>query len=80
MARASEAIADILANLPVGRLTNGWYIPPPAMGTYGSNYEVCAFVTRTGTTANTPVEAVYFLGQLDGQDRPFTGTKRYTLR
>jgi len=79
MARAAEAIPEILAQLPAGRLTNGWYIPPPTMGTYGKTYDIRALVARNGLTANTPEEAVYFLARLDSEDKPTTGAKNYTM-
>jgi hypothetical protein len=80
MARAAEGIPDILAEVPFGRLTsNGWNIPPPTMGVYGTNYEARAWVARDGLTANTPKEATYFVGQLDSADQPLTGAKSYTI-
>lgn len=79
MTKASKNIAGVLAQLPVGRLTNGWYIPPPAMGTYGKNYAVRAVVARNGLTANTPKEAVYFMTRMDSEDKTITGAKSYTM-
>ena len=79
MTLVAEQIAELMADVPVGRLTNGWYIPPPTMGVYGSDYLVRAFVARNGLTANTPEEAIYFLGKLDSTDKPLTGTQRYTI-
>jgi hypothetical protein len=79
MARAVDALPEILAQLPVGRLTNGWYIPPPTMGTYGKNYIIRAIVARNGLTANTPEEAVYFLTRMDSQHKTITGAKKYTM-
>jgi DNA sulfur modification protein DndE len=75
MAQAATAIPKVMEKLPAGRLTNGWYIPPPTMGTYGKVYDIRAFVARNGLTANTPVEAMYLLGSLDSDNVPLTGTK-----
>jgi DNA sulfur modification protein DndE len=79
MTRAAQEIPNILAQLPVGRLTNMWYIPPPTIGDYGTDYVVRSFVARNGLTANTPKEAIYFLGRLDNQAQPITGAKNYTM-
>jgi len=79
MARAAEAIPNILAKLPAGRPVNGWYMPPPTMGTYGKHYAIRALVARNGLTANTPKEAIYFLANLNSEDKPLTGANKYTM-
>ena len=38
MARAVQDIPKILATLPFGHPVNGWFIPPPTIGTYGTDY------------------------------------------
>ena len=79
MKRAAQAIPDIMAQIPLGRLTNFWYIPPPSIGDYGTDYVIRAFVARNGLTANTPKEAIYLLGRMDTEGQPLTGAKNYTM-
>jgi hypothetical protein len=66
-------------SLPFGRLTNGWFIPPPTIGDPKTDYKIRAIVARVGLTANTPKEAVYLDGMLDSDREPLTGAKRYTM-
>jgi hypothetical protein len=79
MKDAATLVPQMMAQLPLGRLTNGWYIPPPSIGNYGKDYGVRAFVARNGLTANTPEEAVYFLGRLDNEFNALTGVNNYTI-
>jgi hypothetical protein len=79
MARAAQTIPTILNTLPFGRLTNGWFIPPPTISEPKTNYAIRAIIARVGLTANTPKEAVYFDATLDGDGNPLTGAKRYTM-
>jgi DNA sulfur modification protein DndE len=79
MARAAEAIPGLMATMPRRLTDTGWNIPPPEIGDYGTNYLTRAFVARNGLTANTPEEAVYFLGRLDSNFQPTTGAKNYTM-
>jgi hypothetical protein len=79
MKEAAVEVPQMMAQVPLGRLTNGWYIPPPSIGNYGKDYGVRAFVARNGLTANTPEEAVYFLGRLDNNFAAFTGANNYTF-
>ena len=79
MSRAAVDFPKIFATLPMGRPLNGWFIPPPTMGVYGTDYSIRAYVARNGLTANTPKEAVYLQAVLDGADQPLTGTKQYTM-
>lgn len=79
MAKAVQDWPELYAQLPIGRLTNGWYIPPPGMGVYGKNYSLRSFVARNGLTANTPEEAVYFMGRIDNTGQPITGAHNYTM-
>ena len=79
MAKAAQDWPEMYAQLPIGRLTNGWYIPPAGMGVYGKNYELRSFVARNGLTANTPKEAVYFMGRIDNKGQPITGKNNYTM-
>jgi len=79
LARAAQDIPNLLNTVPFGRLTNGWFIPPPTIGDSKTAYAIRAIIARVGLTANTPKEAVYFDGTLDGEGQPLTGAKKYTM-
>jgi DNA sulfur modification protein DndE len=79
MAKAATDIQPMMNTLPFGRLTNGWFIPPSTIGDPKTDYKIRAIVARVGLTANTPKEAVYFDGTLDGDGNPLTGAKNYTM-
>jgi hypothetical protein len=79
MARAAETIPDMLPHLPFGRLTNGWFIPPPTIGDPKTDYKIRAIIARIGLTANIPQEAIYFQLKLDNDGVPLTGAKNYTM-
>jgi len=79
MARAAQDLPKIFATLAMNRPRNGWFMPPPTMGTYGKEYSLRAYVARNGLTANTPKEAVYLQAVLDGGGLPLTGAKKYTM-
>ena len=81
MARAAQAVPDMLNDLPFGRLSNGWFIPPPTIGDSGTDYMIRAVIARIGLTANAPKEAVYFAGKgiLDSEGNQLTGAKKYTM-
>jgi DNA sulfur modification protein DndE len=79
MARAAQDQPNMMNTLPFGRLTNGWFIPPPTIGDPKTDYKIRAVVARVGLTANTPPEAVYLDGMFDADGNRLTGTKRYTM-
>src|SRR5262245_48663584 len=79
MERAAHDIPNLLNTVPFGRLTNGWFIPPPTIGDSKTAYAIRAIVARVGLTANTPKEAVYLDATLDGEGQPLTGAKKYTM-
>jgi hypothetical protein len=79
MARAARDVPHMMNTLPFGRLTNGWFIPPPTIGDPKTDYKIRAVVARVGLTANTPREAVYLDGMLDADGNPLTGARRYTM-
>lgn len=79
MAQAATDVQPMMNTLPFGRLTNGWFIPPPTIGDPKTDYKIRAVVARVGLTANTPKEAVYLDGMLDGDGNRLTGAKRYTM-
>ena len=79
MSKAAQQIPTILNEMPFGRLTNGWFIPPPTVGDPQLHYKIRAIVARIGLTANKPKEAVYFVGLSDSEGNPLTGAKNYTI-
>lgn len=67
MAKAAKAIGDELTLLPSGSFRNGWLVPPPTTGDFGTDYYNRAVIARNGLTANTPKEAIY-IGGVSGSD------------
>lgn len=63
-----------------GRSHAGWRIPPPAIGRYGSDWDLRAVTATDALWANTPDEAVYYMTERDGASRSLSGAHRYTLR
>ena len=57
----------------------GWAIPNPIIGDYGTDYTYRAGVAVIGLGANTPVESVYPTAFGDADGRPFDGASRYRL-
>src|SRR5215211_1411785 len=57
----------------------GWAMPNPIIGDYGTDYTFRAGVAAIGLGANTPVESVYPTGFGDADGRPFDGASRYRL-
>lgn len=80
MRLAAKNIAKINQYLPIGRIDNGWFIPPPDMGNFGSNYYLRAAVARLGLTANTPQQAIYFVLKADATGHALNGDTKYTLK
>jgi len=81
MRKAAAAIGDIgYATMPLaGTLKDGWIIPPANTGAGGADYLSRLCVAVFGLTANTPNQAVYYPGPLDGNNQEMTGAKQYTL-
>jgi hypothetical protein len=79
MARAAQDQPGMMNTLPFGRLTNGWFIPPPSIGDPKTDYKIRAIVARVGLTANIPKEAVYLDGMFGDDGARLTGAKRYTM-
>jgi len=63
----------------LGKLANGWIIPPHNMGLSGADFPTRAAVAALGLTSNTTKEAIYYTGLLDANNEPMTGTKKYTI-
>jgi hypothetical protein len=57
----------------------GWAIPRPIIGAYGTDYTYRAGVAALGLGANTPEEAMYPTAYSDADGRPFDGANRYRL-
>ena len=81
MKTAAAKIGDLaLGTMPLaGTLKNGWVIPPYNTGNAGADYLSRLDVAVFGLTANTTAQAIYYSGVLDGNNKPMTGAKHYTL-
>lgn len=62
-----------------GVMINGWTFSTQT-GFYGQNYLQRAFVTLVGLGANLPQDAIYPMGRVDSDGRPFSGANRYQIR
>lgn len=63
----------------VGDMKNGWLIPQPPMGAYGTDYEQRAAVAFFGLGANLREDAIYPTAYLDQASKQLTGQHRYVL-
>ena len=63
----------------VGKPSNGWDIPPANFGATGADYLTRGINSVLGLTANTTVEAIYYLGALDAEGKPLNGKAAYTI-
>ncbi|MFD2370555.1 DUF1254 domain-containing protein [Brevibacillus sp. GCM10020057] len=63
---------------PYIMVENGWGSFSP-IGTYGDQFLARAFIAYSGIGANVPEEEAYFRAFTDGDNRPLTGEKAYTL-
>jgi hypothetical protein len=79
MTEAAQQIGPMLEKMPLGRIDHYAFLPPPSIGNFGTDYLTRAVIARTGLTANTPYEAVYWGYPLDADGRPLTGDKKYTM-
>jgi hypothetical protein len=77
----AQALPEVARNTVTQQaLTNqGWAIPNPIIGDYGTDYTYRAGVAVIGLGANTPVESVYPTAFGDADGRPFDGASRYRL-
>ncbi|BDG70449.1 DUF1254 domain-containing protein [Roseomonas fluvialis] len=70
----------VVQSMPlVGRLKNGWIIPPANTGDAGADYMSRCVVAIFGLTANTPIQAIYYPGPLDANNEPLTGARKYAM-
>lgn len=77
---AEEIGATVIRSMPlVGKLKDGWVIPPANTGNAGPDYMSRCVVAIFGLTANTPIQAIYYPATVDGKGDPLTGAKRYAM-
>jgi hypothetical protein len=71
---------DIAAKaLNIGVIKNGWLIPQPPMGSYGTDYAQRAAIAFIGLGANLREDAVYPTAYTDQDGQPLTSKHRYVL-
>lgn len=83
-----KAVTDEAAALPTQtRLwayqnalkTDGWFLAPPNIGDFGTDYDLRAKVASAGIGANTPAEAIYPVAIADANGAFFNGGTDYRL-
>ena len=62
-----------------GTSLNGWHIPPPDLGNYGSDYSGRALIALIAFGANLPADAIYPTAFVDGSGQALNGANRYVL-
>jgi hypothetical protein len=70
--RLTSAVAN-------GARHNGWYVPPPDTGRYGTDYSLRAIIAVNGIGANIPAEAMYVIGFETPAKMLITGDHRYVI-
>jgi hypothetical protein len=73
------AQGSIMGLLKEVKLTNGWSVFTTGMGVYGTEYRLRALVTAIGLGANRPQDAIYPVGEVDADGKPFDGANRYVM-
>jgi hypothetical protein len=58
---------------------DGWYVAPPDIGNFGTDYDLRAVVAVYGIAANTPAEALYPVGSFDDTGHLLNGANRYVI-
>jgi hypothetical protein len=58
---------------------NGWLLPAPAIGNFGTDYLLRAYVSDIALGANVRREAVYPVAETDSRGRRLSGAHRYRL-
>jgi hypothetical protein len=81
---ADEGLAHVAAlklqrALPNGAKHNGWYVPPPDTGAYGTDYTLRAIIAVNGIGANRPAEAIYPIGFMTPTGALIDGSHRYVI-
>ena len=59
--------------------TAGWFLAPPTIGNFGTDYVLRAMVAEAGIGANTPNEAIYPVAIADAKGQLFSGANDYRL-
>jgi hypothetical protein len=62
-----------------GTPVNGWRIPPPILGKFGTDYGIRGIVALLGIGANLPEDPIYPTNFVDAGGKPLNGANRYTL-
>jgi hypothetical protein len=70
--RTQLAVRSIAAN-------DGWFVPPPINGSFGTDYGYRAVVALFGLAANRPQEALYIVGAASPGHGLLNGAHRYVL-
>ncbi len=70
--KTQVAAPSVLAN-------DGWFVPPPDIAAYGTDYKLRAVVAINGLAANRPVEAMYIVGVMDSTHAYLNGSHTYTI-
>ena len=74
------AIAALQENAKqMGRLVNGWRMPPMNMAAFGNDYQTRALIALIAFGANLAQDALYPTAFVDGKGQPLDGAKRYTM-
>jgi hypothetical protein len=79
MGKVAKRIGAEFALLPNGSYRNGWIVPAPTIGNFGTDYYNRAVTARNGLTANTPKEAIYIGGVTGSDGNRLSGSNRYTV-
>ena len=72
------AQGSIMGLLKETQLTNGWNVFTK-LGVYGTDYRLRALVTAIGLGANRPQDAIYPIGEVDADGKPFDAANRYVM-
>jgi hypothetical protein len=72
--------AKIAANpASIGGTKNGWVVPSPTIGNYGTNYKFRAAISFVGFGANLRADGMYPLLVQDSKGVLLDGAKKYTI-
>jgi hypothetical protein len=63
----------------IGGLKNGWVIPSPETGNFGTNYRLRAAIAFVGFGANLTADALYPLLVQDSNGKVLDGGKKYKI-
>ncbi|MFN8131383.1 MAG: DUF1254 domain-containing protein [Solirubrobacteraceae bacterium] len=77
-AQIQRALFGFIARAPAA--ANGWVVPKPNTGAFGTDYESRALLAVYGIGANRPVESIYPTAFTDRTGALLSGGSRYVLR